>query len=132
MRFRPLRSKAFWFGLPGLVFLLWTWELSKTCRTHVTANSDVSELLFGQVDGDVVLIRGPGPLPPHGEWEIVHEPLTPGLAESIKREARELAEAGISTVFFVPHGWLVAAYLSAWSGLAVWRRAKHGASSPVA
>jgi hypothetical protein len=28
MRFRLLSSRAFWFGVPGLVFLLWAWWLS--------------------------------------------------------------------------------------------------------
>jgi hypothetical protein len=122
MRFRPLRSRAFWFGVPGLIFLLWAWGLSKTHRSYVMATSDVAELLFGQLDGDVVLIRGSGPVPPLEDWVIVHEELRPGLAAAIKREQRELGDAGIGTVVFVPHGWMVAGYLSAWAGCTAWRR----------
>ncbi|QJE94386.1 hypothetical protein [Luteolibacter luteus] len=25
MRYRPFRSLSFWFGIPGLIFLLWAW-----------------------------------------------------------------------------------------------------------
>lgn len=124
-RFRLFRSRVFWFGLPGSVFLLWAWGLSKTHRSYVMATSDIAELLVGQLDGDIALIRGPGPVPPLEEWVIVHEELKPGLAAAIKREQRELGDAGIGTVVFFPHRWLVAGYLSAWAGLVVWRSRRY-------
>jgi hypothetical protein len=91
------------------------------------AASDVSELLFGQIDGEVVLVRGSGPVPPLDEWVVVHDNLVTGMAEGIKREEQELEDAGFSRVVFIPYHWLVVAYVAGWAGLLVWRSRKYRA-----
>ena len=121
MRFRLFRSRAFWFGVPGLVFLLWGWWVSMGQRSYVVAASDVSELLFGQIDGEVVLIRGSGPVPPLDEWVLAHDGLMTSMAEGIKKEEQELEDAGISRVVFIPYHWPVLGYVAVWAGLIFWR-----------
>jgi hypothetical protein len=129
-RFRLFRSRAFWFGVPGLVGLMWGWWVSMGYRSYVMAASDVAELLFGQIDGEVVLVRGSGPLPPLDDWVWVHDELVPGMAEGIKREEQALDDAGISRAVFIPYYWLVLAYLAGWAGLMLWRSWKYRSLLP--
>lgn len=121
MRFRLLHSRAFWCGVPGLTCLLWAWGISTGHRSYLLAASDVAELLSGQLNRQVIVVRGPGPLPPVKEWVLVHDKLAPGQAEEIIRETREEAEPGIAFAVFIPHALLVSVYCLVRAVLAGWR-----------
>lgn len=40
MRYRPFRSLSFWFGIPGLIFLLWAWVDSMHYNSEVSYKAE--------------------------------------------------------------------------------------------
>ena len=54
-RFRLLRSKAFWFGVPGLVGLLWGWWVSMGHLSVASYGSGRNEWMIGQSAGELVM-----------------------------------------------------------------------------
>lgn len=124
MRFRLFRSRAFWFGVPGLVFLIWAWGLSKTHYSGVGNLDGPFSKKIGQLDGDVLL--GWNPWPSSNSWRGFHERIPPGHAQEIKEFFKELGVPGV-WVIFIPHRSLVTGYLLGWAGLVFWRSRKYRA-----
>ena len=73
MRFRLFRSRAFWFGVPGLVFLIWGWTSSMHQHTSLFHREvGVCQLDTGQVHFNTIPEREKKWLPPYrvsrSEW----------------------------------------------------------------
>lgn len=123
-RFRLFRSRAFWFGVPGLVFLLWAWGLSKSHISYVVFEGFSSDVLVGQLDGELVLVPDYVKMIGGGWWASYHTRSTPGEVEDVKSWLNSLRLTGHS-VNLIPHGWLVAGYGLGWAGVIGWRWRKH-------
>jgi hypothetical protein len=141
MRFCLSRSRAFWFGLPGSVFLLWAWADSMTTATHAAIMWKKSSI------SDSVTHHG-------GSLDIAHWAGSFGVSLwpkefRVQRQPRGdakdwfpvpgIREHGIlsgslhlTSRVVIPHWCLVSLYLISWSGLMGWRwwtyrRASHAA-----
>ncbi|RYD68613.1 MAG: hypothetical protein EOP83_00545 [Verrucomicrobiaceae bacterium] len=129
MRFRLFRFRTFWFGVPGLVFLLWAWADSMKVSTRAVIVRK-SILLSDSVYHHA------------GSLDFVHWPNSWGgsLWPRQCRVTRQRSDAHgwfplpgirghsvwIGTAFHtsrlvIPHWCLVSLYLIAWAGLIGWR-----------
>ena len=131
MRFRLFRSRVFWFGVPGLVFLLWGWWFSMGTISTMT----LGEYSFkkprrweiGQAAGDVYATWGVGGWP---EWKF-HSDHSEMRVNARRHWRRNLTwmRAGDPNFRYLIIGqhWLVVGYLVTWSGLVFWRKWKYRA-----
>ena len=123
---RPFyRSRLFWLGLPGLVFLLWGWWLS---MGNWSAASSRGSLGWGiaQSKGEVIVWWRSGEGPNWKDFDAEHSEIPEKDASEIRNYiifVRE-TEPGFRLVFF-PYYWLVLAYTATWLlTLALWQRRK--------
>jgi hypothetical protein len=120
-RFRLFRSRAFWFGVPGLVFLLWGWWDSMGDRSGV----DFGLWGVGQSAGDVYAYCFSDGWPDSWEVETFQYQVEP-------EEALEWKIALIDPPHpvpdlrsvFIPYQLLVPCFLAGWAGLLIWRKRK--------
>ena len=132
--FIPLvRSLTLWFGLFGLVFLLWAWADSferssgawvQRGRPFVTArnHSSTVQLAWGYVEpGNNAGISR----------EISSDPERPLLWARPRFEKERGGSASIITLR-LPHWLLLCLYLPAWAILLAWRRRKRAAAGKAA
>ena len=120
-RFRLFRSKAFWFGVPGLVGLLWGWWVSMGHRSGV----DFGLCGVGQSAGDFyAYCFSPGWL---DSWEVETFQYQVEPDEEVEWR-RNLIEAPHVIpdfrVAFIPYYWPILAYLAIWAGLLILRKRK--------
>ncbi|MEK7949788.1 hypothetical protein [Luteolibacter soli] len=141
MRFHLFRSRAFWFGMPGLVFLLWAWvDSGKYDSTLIAAKGQrfvsVSQQ-FGYLQiqdslYDKLLPTGvtrtrtpradPSPswLPMPAENARIprfrHDELRPGWIG-----VRYNTERMSSDFLTLPHWFLLSLYLLPWAAVVAWR-----------
>ena len=125
VKFRLFRSRAFWFGVPGLVFLLWGWWVSMGHLSVASYGSGRNEWMIGQSAGELVMgwnwdggqmsqgLNGDHlQMPPGGEveWRV-------GLAR--------YCDSDVTLRFvFIPFQWPVLGYVAVWAGLLIWRKRK--------
>jgi hypothetical protein len=132
MRFRPLRSRAFWLGLPGLVFLLWGWWVSMG-HFSVAGTQGVKLWGIGQTGGEVFAVWSSDGWPSWRKFDVVHEVMP---VEGIRHWRMTLAAGRESDPAFryvlIPYGWPVIGYGALWAGLMLWRREKYRRSAPAA
>ena len=130
MRFRLFRSRAFWFGVPGLVFLLWTWADSMKTATQAIImwkNSRVSDSMVHH-GGSLDIVHWSGSFG-GSLW-----PKECRVQRQRRGDARDwfpkpgIREHGIISGSFhrtsrlvLPHWCLVPLYLIPWGGLLTWR-----------
>lgn len=131
MRFRLLRSRSFWFGVPGLLFLLWAWWVSIGNISTMTIGGHGFKMPrrweIGQAAGEVYATWGLGGWPDwkfypyHGEMQV----------EARRHWRRNLTWVRAGDPAFryliVGHHWLVLGYLVAWSGPVFWRSRRYRA-----
>jgi hypothetical protein len=155
MRFRLFRSRAFWFGVPGLVFLFWAWGHSSRWESKgsVSAGRWYCHLTQGQgyLQIDVSRSDSPGPVSHYRarmvkfsgerstrapgqenrlEWQYWpqwrHHEMKP-----LTRGSISIRRSGVSDVIILPHWFLLLIYLIPWGGVMFWRLRKRGALPPA-
>ena len=116
-----LRSKAFWLGVPGLVFLVWAWgdsfwywAMAEFDAPGWAGIGSYQGLLYGAKEAGAGVSWG---IP-----EVEYQKIQEGSAWV----ARLRDYPGIES-FIVPHAVVVGVYLLAWAGLVVWRARKYRA-----
>ncbi len=123
---RPFyRSRLFWLGLPGLVFLLWAWWFSMGYFSHVDFSGKY-EWGISQSAGNVVAIWNSGGMPnwdgvffDHGQWSVE----SARAWQMTLNESRETHPAFRYVI--VPYYAVVLAYVAVWLlTLAWWQRRK--------
>ena len=139
---RPLhRSRLFWLGLPGLVFLLWGWWDSTHYRTifgRTTATGHVQVQSIGHMVMGIE-VRGEGP-PWSGSWAFLHLPETMVYADPktgrmvneyrvlpryVAYKNRVYSDGSSMRRVEVAYWFMVAVYGCAWvSACVVWQRRK--------
>ena len=110
-----LRSKAFWLGVPGLVFLGWAWVDS---FWHMAAAGfyHPGMLQVGSRLGVLFAWNEPGAGVNWGSPMASYRRIPEGFdAAAALRE-----EPGFD-VYTVPYAMVILVYLLAWAGLLVWR-----------
>lgn len=126
MSFRFFRSKTFWFGVPGLVGLLWGWWVSM--GHHSMAGFLGPRLVVaGQIQGEVYAhSEGSGWL----DWSgfiCWHEPVPVDHASELKSAlARQREQVSTAGFVFVRYYRVVLCYIVVWTGLLIWRQRKFG------
>lgn len=145
---RPIyRSMSFWLGLPGLLFLLWTWRdsLTHVAGIHRSVTIECLESISGATDfigyrsgGFWVIVNTMEPHPEaseprsihRGPIEVDHDELLEGLTgnqASPRLHWRspdpdfERGNVGI-TGFVLPHWLALILYLVAWGAVMTWRQ----------
>ncbi len=124
---RPFyRSRLFWLGLPGLVFLLWGWWLSMGYWSSVGFAGSRNSWGMGQVWGEVYAIWDWDGPPDWGNfgagnWEVTRE----AVHEVKDSWAAEMEWNPSLRVVFIPCYWPALAYVATWLlTLAWWQRRK--------
>lgn len=146
MPFRLFRSRAFWFGVPGLLFLLWAWgDSAKSEFTgHVSKGAWFVHLTQGPSYLQLQVTRGVPGLPldlsarrvprvSGGEWwpgwlyrpQWRHNESPAGWIGSIYN-----SHPSVTHTLILPHWFLLALYALPWCGLVFWRRRKCRAPAP--
>lgn len=119
------RSKLFWFGITGLIFLLWVWSDSRQNSASVnwqghelgfSAGSYASQLNLGQVDGRMQ-IGGAGP---DLRFQRNHAPNRHGWFKPI-RFYETTVSGGTSRSAALPYWLLASLYAAAWGGATFYR-----------
>jgi hypothetical protein len=130
MRFRPLRSRAFWFGLPGLVFLLWGWWMSTEHYSGVGFGGH--SLGIAQLGGEVFVFWRSDGWPDWRSLGAFHNDMPWEDARELKR-LQALSQPMVPTFrrIFIPYHWPVLFYLAAWAGLMFWRGRKFRQGTPA-
>ena len=121
---RPFyRSRAFWFGLLGLVFLLWGWWMS---LVHQSAAGFPGNGFIGQMGGEVFACSDSGGGPMWGNFSSMHREMTEAEVRELKNWwAAETETAPSVRLVFIPYYWPVLAYTATWLlTLALWQRRK--------
>ena len=130
MRFRLFRSRAFWFGVPGMVFLFWGWWLSMGHKSEM-GRMGTSPWRLGQSAGEVYAWWDSARGLDLRNVEVWHYKLPAANA----RGSRNLLlwqreEKSSFRLVFIPYHWLVSAYLAGWAVLVIWRIRKFKAPAP--
>jgi hypothetical protein len=127
MRFPLFRSRAFWFGLPTLLFLLWAWEDSTRTNTLLMGKGPWGSFSFEHRDSAIEVCRAPvgSPFPFPDHWfrgqYMTKEPVDPAPRiwwPAVKAERDSVGRPFIRT----PHWLLVLTYLAAWTLVIAFRR----------
>ena len=147
MRFRLFRSRGFWFGLPGLVFLLWAWGDSSRWESNCSVSAGRWYGYLSQRQGylQIEVIRGDPPVPvtfwverstrASGreiwlEWRYWpqwrHHELEPGLHGWL-----HVSHRSVSDTLILPHWFLLLLHLIPWGGVMFWRLRKRRALPPA-
>lgn len=120
MRFRLFRSRAFWFGVPGLVFLLWGWTSSMHQHTSLFHREvGVCQFDTGQIQFNTIPEREKKWLPPYrvsrSEW---HD----STGDSwFNNRGRMFTRQGDEILMVIPFWKAVVGYLTFWIVIIGWR-----------
>ena len=122
MKFRLFRSRAFWFGVPGLVFLLWGWWISMGHWSG--AGFDGARFWgIGQQGCEVFAVWNSEGGPEWGEFVAGHRKTSEKQVrvwkESIADRRRGYDPA--CRYVFIPYRWMFLAYVAGLAGLVGWR-----------
>lgn len=123
-RFRLFRSKAFWFGVPGLVGLLWGWWISMG-HISTAAVGQTRYWWIAQPAGEVLVSWDTSGLP--DDLEVVGKHFDASPEESIDwrrtlKSSDEMFPA--SKRVGIPYYQIVSGYLALWAGLLFLRNRK--------
>lgn len=122
MRFRLFRSRAFWFGVPGLVFLLWGWWVSMGHRSWVAFDT----VGIGHSAGEVYAYCFSDDMLVLGDMGVGHYEVAPVDALEWKKDLIDSPKVFPDfRVTFVPYYWMIVAYVAGWAGLVLWRSRKY-------
>ena len=125
MRFRLFRSRAFWFGVPGLVFLLCGWWMSMGHSSYAGFGGS-PEWSIRQGGGEVFAAWSSFGWP---DWRQVY-----GRHQKVPVEYFGHSKANLaawckywtnSGYVVVSYHWLVLCYVAVWAGLIFWRKRKY-------
>lgn len=141
---RPIfRSMSFWLGIPGLLFLLWTWHDSLTHDAGLIRRVWISQpdrprwmdemIGYGPTGFRVIhhtVEPGPHASVLRQKIKLTRREITPGtLAEdSSPRLAWKAPQPGLEharvylTVMTIPHWLVLILYGAAWGGTMGWRQ----------
>lgn len=125
MKFRLFRSRAFWFGVPGLVGLFWGWWLSMGSISTVSAGQ-TRNWWIAQSAGEVLLSWDSSGLPDDLEFSGKHFNASP--EESIEwRKMLEYTDEMFpaSKRLGISYCQIIVGYLVIWAGLLIWRKRKY-------
>jgi hypothetical protein len=124
MRFPLFRSRAFWFGVPTLLFLLWAWVDSTRNLTEVGRESPWGSFAVEHWNSAVVLSRAPVGSPFNFYNMSLRGPYpTKDPAPTVWWPAAKAERDHVGRPFVqIPHWLLVLAYLGAWSLIIAFRR----------
>lgn len=125
MRFRWFRSRALWFGVPGLLFLLWGWWVSMRHWSAVSYGHALSAWEAGQVGGGVYAHWDANGWPDKGEMHAGHQRCTPAEARELEKDWSKLSEALPNCRFArITYYQIFPGYLAFWAVLLIWRKLK--------
>lgn len=125
MRFRWFRSRAFWFGVPGLVFLIWAWWVSMGNWSDVVAGG-VHSVMMGQGGGEVYVWWDPAGPPDWRKLSVSHKKTSLEDANRAKSQMFGWQEyEPRCRLVFIPYYWPVLGYIAGWAGLIFWRSWKY-------
>ena len=130
MRFRLLRSRAFWVGVPGLVFLLWGWW---TALRYYSSAGCMGATFWeiGQIGGEVYAYWDSGGGPDWRQLTFIHLETIAG-AEVTHSVADVRGIYPTVRLVRVPYYWPVFGYVAVWAGLIRWRSEKYRQASKAA
>lgn len=125
-RFRLFRSRAFWFGVPGLVFLLWGWGDSLVITREAYFYRQRFLLWHGDSRTVVHVLPGVGWMPSNEsgigfnryaaepfKWPCLPAPTYEDHGENRMRTVQ------------LPHWLLIVIYVAVWAGLLILRKRKY-------
>ena len=121
---RPFyRSRAFWSGLPGLVFLLWGWWMSTGHQSGMWPDG-AGSWEVGQLAGEVYMFWESDEWPDWGNFHVSNVEIPLETARELKRKM-VLWRGDDPTIrrVFIAYYWPVLAYVATWLlTLAWWQR----------
>ncbi len=122
MNFRLFRSRAFWFGVLGLVFLLWGWWIS---LGHWSAAGLGGARVWGigQLVGEVFAMWNSEGGPEWGSFLAEHDEMSELQVRAWRETIRRENDPTYRYVFIL-YPWVVLAYVAGWAGLVIWRKRK--------
>jgi hypothetical protein len=130
MRFRLFRSRAFWFGVPGLVFLVWGWWMSMGHQSGASfKGTGVGDYWgIGQMGGEVYAVWDSVVGPDWGSFYAGNDAMTWERARQVKDIwVRVCEKSPSSRIVFIPYHWPVMGYVAGWAGVIFWRSRKYQA-----
>ena len=117
------RSRLFWFGLPGLLGLLWIWFGNLGKATAVCWGNHAAEYCLGWEQGVIAFIINKGG-PPNVGFYGYHHDLPSDWEIQIFAPALWLDDDRVG--IYIGDWVLVSAYLIIWiAALVLWQRRKH-------
>ncbi len=136
MSFPVFRSRAFWFGVPGLLFLLWAWADSTRIYTGISEKSPWGSFSFEHWNSAITVSRAPAGSPsafPSWAWRGSFGTKNPEPRIWWATLKAERDRAGRPFVQ-VPHWLLVSSYAAVWSLVLLarrhhWRKARQAHSA---
>jgi len=137
VRFRLHRSRVFWFGLPGLLFILWAWADSMRYHSSVVLHrgmnggTDTIRQFLGTIDFRWWL-RTPEPslALKHWRYPFLREPHEHRkvLPQPITFKQQDFSYGKVvktRAIIIIPHWLILLTYLLVWGGLLLWRWKAH-------
>lgn len=124
MRFPLFRSRAFWFGVPTLLFLLWAWVDSTRNIIEIEKNSPWGSFAILHLDSAIEVCRAPVGSPfafSDRVWRgryVTKDPVPRIWWPAVKAERDHLGRPFV----LLPYWLLVLTYLAAWSWVIAIRR----------
>lgn len=122
VKFRLFRSKAFWFGVPGLVGLLWGWWVSMGHDSYAGFGG-YPPWGIGQIRGEVYPCWGSAGWPEWREFYVGHVQISGEQVSEVKLSLSSWPDRDPTLhCVFIPYYWLVLGYVVGWAGLVIWRK----------
>jgi hypothetical protein len=125
MKFRPLRSKTLWFGVAGLVPVLWVWRDSTLNRSAISLRR-THGIEASQMYGEVAL-RHTIWEHPQAKWSffLEHRELGPrGWEELLSESQRAWWNYQIVGEFVIAWWQIATSYCIIWLAVLCWRLKK--------
>lgn len=123
-RFRLFRSRAFWFGVPGLVGLLWGWWVSMGYWSEAGFMGG-HPFGLGQVNGEIFPFWDSAGWPDRRVFEVSHQKASRDEVRRWKMALATWRERDPSySIVFIPYYLPVTGYVAGWAGLLIWRKRK--------
>lgn len=127
MRFRLFRSRAFWFGVPGLVFLAWGWWISMGYFSEAGFWGAYSWGI-GQMGGEIYALWDSDGGPEWRSFYAEHQEMTGEQAREVKEDWVLASKWDPSVRYvFIPYHWPALGYVAGWAGLIFWRSRRYRA-----
>lgn len=137
MTFKLHRSRAFWLGLPGFLFIAWAWTDSLKYQSRIILHRSVrgDTDTFRQFLGTVDLrwwLQSPAPNMPVQHWRWLrkrqpheHHGVTPQPITFKKERFAYGSVVKARAIVILPHWFLLTLYTLPWAGLLAWRWRVH-------